>query len=338
MLRRPVFRVILCILLLFAALAALLPLSPFAAAAAVSEEAEAPRSVILLEGGDSITWTCGIPFTDPGFTAYDAKGRDRTGAVKVKGEVIPWKTGTYELSYRLKDRDKTIARAKRTVRVVKAELPDAVKAPKKTIYLTFDDGPGPYTEKVLKILDKYNIKATFFIVGSRSRCAKVLPKIAAAGHTIGIHAYNHNMERLYQSKRSYFSDLMQAQEVVHRYTGSYASVARLPGGSITASFMIGQLSDRYKTFEKMMHKMGLRYYDWDIQPESAYETADGTYRSFVNEMRHRSKPTIVLQHDTRYYSVKALENMIQWALDHGYSFLPIDQTTPEVHFIYQFPG
>lgn len=346
MLHKLSVRTVLCILLVLSLLFAVpVPLYP-----AGAEEAEPgsgllltlvekePVSVILLEGGEELTWTCGVPFTDPGYTAYGREGEDMTDSVTVKGKVRAWRVGSYTLSYRLKDSKGTIARVKRTVKVVKAKLPDTVKQPKKTIYLTFDDGPGPYTEKVLKILDKYGIKATFFIVASRSRCEEILPKIAAAGHTIGIHAYRHHIPTLYESEESFFSDFLHAQKIVRRYTGSYATVARLPGGGKSASFLVGQYAGRYKTFEKRMHNMGIRYYDWDIQPESGFQTTEGTYQSFVYFMKKQKGPTIVLQHDTRYYSVQALEQMIQWGLDHGYTFLPIDQTTPEVHFTYQFPN
>ena len=299
-------------------------------------QTEKLRSVIILNGGEEIDWPCGIPFTDPGYVAYDRKGNNQTEAVIVKGTVTAWQIGEYKLTYLLKDDKGTIAKAIRTVKIVKTELPKTVKQSKKTIYLTFDDGPSKYTKKVLKILDKYNIKATFFIIGNQKRCSELLPRIAAAGHTIGVHSYSHMFDLMYKDKQSFFEDFLHTQEIIYKYTGSYAKVARLPGGGVSASILTAKLPGKYKTFKKMMHNMGIRYYDWDIQPESATRSTEGTIQTFISEMRHRKSATIVLQHDTRYYSVEALESMIVWALDHGYTFLPIDQTTPEIHFEYVF--
>ena len=64
---------------------------------------------------------------------------------------------------------------------------------KKELYLTFDDGPVPGpTEFVLKVLYKYNVSASFFCIGANAvRYPEVVEKIAAAGHTIGNHTFNH---------------------------------------------------------------------------------------------------------------------------------------------------
>ncbi len=71
------------------------------------------------------------------------------------------------------------------------------------VYLTFDDGPDPmYTDKILEILNKYNIKATFFVVGQMvDRHPNILKRTAEQGHTIGIHTYTHpNLIKLSDEK------------------------------------------------------------------------------------------------------------------------------------------
>ena len=272
---------------------------------------------------------CGRPYLDPGFAAYGPEGEDRTDKVSVKGSVRCAFAGDYELQYLLLDGREVLAEAKRIVHVVPAELPETVPT-SKTIYLTFDDGPKQYTEQVLDILAKYNVKATFFIVAGNPKYRDLLPRIVEEGHTLGIHCYTHVYEDIYKSPQAFADDFMKAQDIIYTYTGQYAQVSRLPGGSVTASYLAGKFPDGYEGMRQMIHNMGIRYYDWDIQPESG-RTAQGTLYNFT----HPDEPydsVIVLQHDTRLYSVNALEGMIQWGLENGYSFAPIDQTTPEVHF------
>ena len=284
---------------------------------------------VVLNGDEEMEWLCGIPFEDPGYKAYGTDGADCTENVQIKGEVLCWKVGDYELSYLLMDGKETAASAKRLVHVIPAELPETIQ-PHRTIYLTFDDGPCENTELVLETLAKYNIKATFFIIAERTRYLELLPRILEEGHTLGIHCYSHFLEGLYWDAESFFTDFMKAQKVVYQYTGSYAHVSRLPGGSRTANTLAITLKGGYDELREMMHNMGVRYYDWNVQPET-YKETDGVVYLFTHPDTEYDY-AIVLQHDTRGYSVLALDEMIQWALERGYSFAPIDLTTPEIHF------
>ena len=78
----------------------------------------------------------------------------------------------------------------------------------KTAYLTFDDGPSNRTCEVLDILDKANIKATFFIVGETitEKGKECLKQMVEDGHTIGLHTYSHNYKKLYSSVESFLED------------------------------------------------------------------------------------------------------------------------------------
>ena len=295
------------------------------------EGSQAYGQSVVLTGDQEMNWTCGIPFHDPGYKAYGTDGTDLTENVKVEGEVICWKVGDYELSYLLKDGKETLASAERIIHVIPAELPDTVQPSSRTIYLTFDDGPCDYTELVLDTLAKYNVKATFFIVAEHSpRHLKILARIVEEGHTLGIHCYSHYLQGLYWDADSFFTDFIKAQEVIYRYTGTYAHVSRLPGGSRTAHTLAITLEGYFDEFREMMHNMGVRYYDWNVQPET-YKETDGVEYLFTHPDEDYDF-AIVLQHDTRSYSVLALDKMIQWGLKQGYTFAPIDLTTPEIHF------
>ena len=289
---------------------------------------EAGGVSIALLGPAPLSWPCGVPFEEPGFQVWDQDSLIPDAVPELEGEVTVWRTGTYTLRYRYGD-----AEAERTVTVVPQMLPETVRPPAGTICLSFDDGPCEDTGEVLDILAKYGVKACFFIVGNQTKYLDILPRIVAEGHTLGIHCYDHRSYGiLYRDEEHYFSDLMKAQEVIHVYTGEYAHVLRFPGGSRTASFLAGTLRGGYQELYAILADMGIREYDWTVQPESAEKTTEGTLIAFSHP-RERYDYAVVLQHDVRRFSVKALERMIQWAQAEGYSFARLDETCPEVHFV-----
>lgn len=293
--------------------------------------AEGAAPVIALLGPAPLTWPCGVPFEDPGWQVWDETGLREDAEIRVEGEVTVWRTGEYTLRYLLEDEADVLASAQRTVLVVPQPLPEIVQPPKGTICLTFDDGPCEDTAEALDILAKYGVKACFFIVGNQTKYLDLLPRIVAEGHTLGIHCYDHrSYGMLYRDAEHYFSDLMQAQEVVREYTGQSAHVLRFPGGGRTASYLAGTLEGGYEELYAMLADMGMREYDWNVQPESAEKTVEGTIISFTRP-REPYEYAVVLQHDARRFSVKALDHMIPWALDEGYTFAALDETFPEVH-------
>ena len=74
---------------------------------------------------------------------------------------------------------------------------------------------------------------------------------------------------------------------------------------------------------------GFRYFDWNVDSCDAggAKTADQVYENVISGIKGR-KVSIVLQHDTKGYSVDAVEKIIQWGLEHGYTFLPLTSTSP----------
>ena len=300
-----------------------------------------PRSVaahagggahIALSGGAELTWACGEPWHDPGYDAVDADGENLSARVVTEGKVVPWRPDDYELHYVLRDEDEILAEATRLVHVEAQTLPETVQPPKGTICLTFDDGPCEYTGEVLEVLAKYGVKATFFVVANQTKYLHMLPKILEQGHTLGIHCYDHRAyEWMYKNEQNYFNDLLTAQEIVHDCTGQYAHVVRFPGGSRTASFLAASFPGGSEEMYRVMHEAGVRVYDWNVQPERRTKTIEDTIIDFT----HPKKPyeyAVVLQHDTRLFSVRALDSMISWALAEGYTFAALDETFPEIHF------
>ena len=149
---------------------------------AAGNEAQVERKIeytvakpeIVLTDGENISVAASLTFTDPGYSAHDSMGNDLTEYVKVSGDVSPYKLGTYKIEYSISNEQGDKVSKTRTVEVVKAEKPEIIKPEENTIYLTFDDGPGPYTEQLLDVLAKYDVKATFFVTGADSDYADMI--------------------------------------------------------------------------------------------------------------------------------------------------------------------
>ena len=105
---------------------------------------------------------------------------------------------------------------------------------RKIAYLTFDDGPSINTGKILDILKRYDIKATFFVVGRSDDNSKNLYKrIVKEGHAIGNHTYSHEYKTLYSSEENFLSDFKKLEHHIYDITGIKMDIMRFPGGSNT---------------------------------------------------------------------------------------------------------
>lgn len=288
--------------------------------------------IITLTGGEQLTVNAAFAFTDPGAVARDYLGTDLTDRIAVEGTVIPYLVGEYALTYTVTDDDGRRAEARRTVTVVPVELPQVIDPPLKTIYLTFDDGPATYTDALLDTLKQYDVKATFFVVG-RSPYRDVIRRAYEEGHSIGVHSYTHEFENIYTSEEAFFADFLATEEVIHRQTGQYTTIFRFPGGSAnTISLYNPGIISR---LAKIMEDMGYRYFDWNASAKDAQSPGSDNileyYSTLVSTVKQDGSPTIVLQHDPNVYSIRALKYFIPWALKNGYTFLPLDMTSPVIH-------
>lgn len=300
-------------------------------AAETAEEpaaAEFPRFELL--GEEELEWPCGRFFEEPGFIALDSEGQDISARVSIEGEIKLWLPGEYSIEYTLKHEDGSQSSLSRTVKLIPAELPETVPT-EKTVYLTFDDGPCQYTMKVLDLLDKYDAKATFFVIDCGNPYFDLVKEIAARGHAIGVHSFSHDISKIYNSEEAFFNDFLLLQQRIYELTGQYAPVSRFPGGSATATaYAKAHVEGGFETLEQGLANMGVRYYDWNIQTESNDNNPTESFNRFKRGVPGFKTP-ISLQHDPSLFSVNALESILQWCVENGYSFGVIDGSTPEVH-------
>ena len=269
-------------------------------------------------------------FSDPGFVAADGNGNDLTGLVQVSGEVLPYACGSYELTYSITNSRGDTASTKRNVTVIPVEKPEIVTPGAKTIYLTFDDGPGPYTSRLLDILAQYGAKATFFVTGTDRDYSDMIGRAYREGHAIGVHTNSHDYSAIYSSEEAFFNDFFATEELIYRQTGAYTRLFRFPGGS---SNTVSRFNPGIMTrLTQYMSDMGYKYFDWNVDSGDAWQTnkTEDVAKSVTKDCAG-FRTAIVLQHDIKNYSVEAVEDILIWGLENGYQFLPLDMTSPEAH-------
>lgn len=179
----------------------------------------------------------------------------------------------------------------------------------KTMYLTFDDGPSSEnTLKVLDILKEKGIKATFFLVGENvSRYPEIAQRIAAEGHTIGIHCDSHDYGSLYESADCYLEDFARAHQTVLEVTGVDAKLFRFPGGSIN-SYNKGV----HEEIAERMEALGYVYFDWNASLQDAVKNPEEKtlLANAAGSVLGRRK-VVLLAHDV----VKETGNCLEELLD-----------------------
>ncbi len=302
-------------------------------------DTEAP--VLTLAGDKKLYVKRGETFKDPGYEAIDAIEGNLTQKVTVTGTVDTGKLGVYTLTYTVKDSFDNETTETRDVYVyIRQDNVESVDPGNKVIYLTFDDGPGKYTQQLLDVLDKYNIKVTFFVTGQFPKYLDMIKKCDDAGHTIALHTYTHDYETIYTTSAGYFADLQRIADVVKKQTGKDASIIRFPGGSsnaVSKKYWIGAMT----TLTQQVQDMGYRYVDWNVTSNDAdgksnkMELSEATryvIDSTIKGIKARNgKYSVVLQHDIHLFSVNAVEEIILWGLENGYTFLPMTDESPMWH-------
>lgn len=192
-------------------------------------------------------------------------------------------------------------------------LTDHVETNKKVIALTFDDGPSKNVDKLLPLLDKYNAKATFFLIGSDlKKHPEEGRKIAEAGHQIGNHTYSHN--RMVFKTPSYIKEEIEKTDQLIRKTG-----------------FKGEIDFRPPNGKKLV---GLPYYlkkhhrntiTWSLEPDTYYNSPSDKVTYVKKNMKLGA---IILMHpmyDDTGKELKAIEGILQALTEEGYTFVTVNE-------------
>lgn len=187
-------------------------------------------------------------------------------------------------------------------------LRDGLDPDKPMVALTFDDGPyTPVTSKILKVLKKYDARATFFVVGSRIPQYEDMVKQAyEQGNEIATHTYNHaNLTKL--DKKGIKSELNKSKKVIKDAIGCSYSTLRPPGGSINDTM-------------RSVIKVPMIY--WSVDTE---DWKSRNSKSVLNECKVIQDGDIVLMHDLYSSTADAVQKLVPKLVKEGYQLVTIDE-------------
>lgn len=190
----------------------------------------------------------------------------------------------------------------------------------KQIALTYDDGPNdPHTLRLLEVLAKHQVRATFFMIGRYVRQKPEIARaVAAAGHVIGNHTFTHPL-LIFESGPQTQAQLLECRAALHDAVGEHSNLFRPPfGGRRPATLRIA----RELALETVM--WNVTGYDWNAPPAAQIEAKC--------ERQIRGGDVILLHdggHKTmgadRSQTVIATDNLIRRYKDRGYAFVTVHE-------------
>ena len=174
----------------------------------------------------------------------------------------------------------------------------------KAVYLTFDDGPIPVvTPWVVELLGRYDIKATFFMVGDNVRKhPQEFRQVIEAGHRVGNHTFNH-LKGVFTETNEYLDNVEKADALIH------SKLFRPPHGMLRRS----QYNELSKHYQFVMWDLVTRDYSnrlcgEDVLTKVKKYVRNGSIITFHDSLRS--------ENNLRY----ALPRAIEWLLEQGYEF------------------
>ncbi len=192
---------------------------------------------------------------------------------------------------------------------------------RKTVYLTFDDGPSEVTEDILEVLEEYHVKATFFVIGPDSEEANCrLLRISMAGHSIGLHSWTHDYSVMYTSLEDWKRDIETEKIWIESVTGKSPGIIRLPGGASNSTATPALMKQILAEIEAE----GLTLCAWNVDSTDGINQCISVYEIVRKVLTGAKKKdtVIVLFHDydTRIATAAALPTLIEAFRSRGYEF------------------
>lgn len=196
----------------------------------------------------------------------------------------------------------------------------------KTIYLTFDDGPSPYTSNILELLSSYNMKATFFMLEPNMRMyPDKLIQIIDEGHAPALHGVTHNVSKIYRSEITVVEEMSTAQQTLIDLTGSVTQLIRTPYGS--APYM-------KPSYKEAVKKAGYQLWDWTIDSEDwKYQNSEYVSRVIaqLENYKYPESPIVILLHD-RKTTAEHLPSLLEYLKANGYHSEILNEKQISYHF------
>lgn len=205
---------------------------------------------------------------------------------------------------------------------------------KKYVFLTFDDGPSPNTEKVLDILKEKNVHATFFVLGTNlynnDTAQKLLKRSISEGNAIGNHTYTHNFNTIYPgnsvSVSTFMDEFNKTNTLMKSILGDEfdTKVLRMPGGYNSRQYY---KDPNLSSFDSALNSKNIVSIDWNAlngDAEGKNYSADQLLANAIESSKNKNQ-IVILMHDTygKEKTVQMLPKLIDYYKQNGYEFKTI---------------
>ena len=193
----------------------------------------------------------------------------------------------------------------------------------KRAFLTFDDGPSSVTPTILDVLKQENIKASFFVLGSRVEAMpEMVKRIYEEGHYIANHGYSHSYSAIYSSPQAVLDEYNQCNDAVKNAIGvpEYNShLFRFPGGLAGGPY--AQIKQEAK---ELLSQNDILQVDWNAlsgDAETTQPTIEYEMKKIQETVTNKSS-VVILMHDAqaKKATAEALPQIISWLKENGYEF------------------
>lgn len=203
----------------------------------------------------------------------------------------------------------------------------------KKVYLTFDDGPSYLTDDILDVLKQYNVKATFFVIGTEDpNLREMYQRIVDEGHTLGMHSYSHRYDQIYRSEETFAQDLNKLENLLYEETGVIPKIYRFPGGS---SNTVSSISMEY--FIDYLKAKDITYFDWNISSRDASAHLLSKEEIIRNSLYgiEENEETMILMHDIgdKTTTLEALPEIIEALQERGIPICAVNEDTEPIQHI-----
>jgi peptidoglycan/xylan/chitin deacetylase (PgdA/CDA1 family) len=183
---------------------------------------------------------------------------------------------------------------------------------KKQIAITFDDGPHPiFTQEVLKLLDEYQTKATFFCIGEHiNKYSNIVRSAHERGHIIGNHSYSHSHFFDLFSSVKMTHELNQTRNSIYHAIGKMPNLFRPPFGVTNPLLKIA------------LHNTQLISIGWSVR---SFDTNKHAKR-VISRLKRKTHPgAIILLHDTKEKIIPILIEFLPWLKKNGYHVVSLEE-------------
>jgi len=192
-----------------------------------------------------------------------------------------------------------------------------VATKEKLVALTYDDGPHPdFTPEILRTLDKYQVKATFFMIGERmEKYPEIVREAVAQGHAIGNHTYSHPHDLESLTSDQVIRELDDCEQVIERMVGHRTHLFRPPRGLLNGTVLRIAKDERYQTIL------------WTVCAD--HHDAPTPEAMAARVLKHAQPGAIILAHDgtfaSRINDVRATPLIIEELKQQGYRFVTVPE-------------